>query len=127
MQQVRHRHTLTITIKLNLTNLCRFHLQLLTREPTILTAAVVVNDTLNYNQRMIYHFQIEASDGVHKTQTTFEARVKDVQDKPPVFQRSLSTVIDEDSPINTLVLTVHARDGDKGEPRKIVYDLLSSE
>ncbi|XP_043864280.1 cadherin-87A [Drosophila mojavensis] len=104
----------------------KFHLQLLTREPTILTAAVVVNDTLNYNQRMIYHFQIEASDGVHKTQTTFEARVKDVQDKPPVFQRSLSTVIDEDSPINTLVLTVHARDGDKGEPRKIVYDLLSN-
>ncbi|XP_030078648.1 cadherin-87A [Drosophila hydei] len=104
----------------------KFHLQLLTREATILTAAVVVNDTLNYNQRMIYHFQIEASDGVHKTQTTFEARVKDVQDKPPVFQRSLSTVIDEDSPINTLVLTVQARDGDKGEPRKIVYDLLSN-
>ncbi|TDG52178.1 hypothetical protein AWZ03_001459 [Drosophila navojoa] len=104
----------------------KFHLQLLTREATILTAAVVVNDTLNYNQRMIYHFQIEATDGVHKTQTTFEARVKDVQDKPPVFQQSLSTVIDEDSPINTLVLTVQARDGDKGEPRKIVYDLLSN-
>ncbi|XP_064554772.1 cadherin-87A isoform X4 [Drosophila montana] len=104
----------------------KFRLQLLTREATILTAAVVLNDTLNYNQRMIYHFQIEASDGVHKTQTTFEARVKDVQDKPPVFQGSLSTVIDEDSPINTLVLTVHARDGDTGEPRKIVYDLLSN-
>ncbi|XP_030572028.1 cadherin-87A [Drosophila novamexicana] len=104
----------------------KFRLQLLTREATILTAAVVLNDTLNYNQRMIYHFQIEASDGAHKTQTTFEARVKDVQDKPPVFQGSLSTVIDEDSPINTLVLTVHARDGDTGEPRKIVYDLLSN-
>lgn len=107
-------------------SLCRFTLKLLTREATILKAVVVLNETLNYNQRMIYHFQIEASDGVHKTQTTFEARVKDVQDKPPVFQGSLSTVIDEDSPINTLVLTVHARDGDTGEPRKIVYDLLSS-
>ncbi|XP_034663045.1 cadherin-87A isoform X2 [Drosophila subobscura] len=104
----------------------KFRLELLKREPTVLTAAVVLNDTLNYNQRMIYHFQIEASDGLHKTQTTFEARVKDVQDKPPVFQGSLSTVIDEDSPINTLVLTVHARDGDTGEPRKIVYDLLTN-
>ncbi|XP_015032277.2 cadherin-87A [Drosophila willistoni] len=104
----------------------KFRLELLQREATVLTAAVVLNDTLNYNQRMIYHFQIEASDGVHKTQTTFEARVKDVQDKPPVFQGSLSTVINEDSPINTLVLTVHARDGDTGEPRKIVFDLLEN-
>ncbi|XP_030375900.1 cadherin-87A [Scaptodrosophila lebanonensis] len=104
----------------------KFSLVLLQREATLLTAAVVLNDTLNYNQRMIYHFQIEANDGVHKSQTTFEARVKDVQDKPPVFQGTLSTIIDEDSPINTLVLTVHARDGDTGEPRKIVYDLLSN-
>ncbi|ALC46335.1 Cad87A [Drosophila busckii] len=104
----------------------KFRLQLLSREATVLTAAVVLNETLNYNQRMIYHFQLEASDGLHKTQTTFEARVKDVQDKPPVFQGSLSTVIDEDSAINTLVLTVHARDGDTGEPRKIVYDLISN-
>lgn len=104
----------------------RFRLQVTKQEATVLEAAVVLNDTLNYNQRMVYHFQIEATDGTHKTQTTFEARVKDVQDKPPVFQGSLSTVIDEDSPINTLVLTVHARDGDTGEPRKIVYDLLTS-
>lgn len=101
-------------------------MHIIKRDATILEAAVVLNDTLNYNQRMVYHFQIEAIDGPHKTQTTFEARVKDVQDKPPVFQGSLSTVIDEDSPINTLVLTVHARDGDTGEPRKIVYDLRTS-
>ncbi|EDW97645.1 cadherin-87A [Drosophila yakuba] len=104
----------------------KFRLHIIKRDATILEAAVVLNDTLNYNQRMVYHFQIEATDGPHKTQTTFEARVKDVQDKPPVFQGSLSTVIDEDSPINTLVLTVHARDGDTGEPRKIVYDLRTN-
>uniref|UniRef100_B3P4D8 GG17179 n=1 Tax=Drosophila erecta TaxID=7220 RepID=B3P4D8_DROER len=104
----------------------KFRLHIIKRDATILEAAVVLNDTLNYNQRMVYHFQIEATDGPHKTQTTFEARVKDVQDKPPVFQGSLSTIIDEDSPINTLVLTVHARDGDTGEPRKIVYDLRTN-
>ncbi|CAD6991441.1 unnamed protein product [Ceratitis capitata] len=104
----------------------KFRLEPLLREPTILKAAIVLNDTLNYNQRMIYHFQIEATDGVHNSQTTFEVRVKDVQDKPPVFQGSLSAVIDEDSPIGTLVLKVQARDGDTGEPRKIVYDLLTN-
>lgn len=66
-------------------------------------------------------------DGVHKTQTNFEVRVKDIQDKPPVFLEYKSNVIDEDSPINTLVLKIQARDGDTGEPRKIVYDLLTSE
>jgi len=84
----------------------RFRLHVTKREATILEAAVVLNDTLNYNQRMVYHFQIEATDGPHKTQTTFEARVKDVQDKPPVFQGSLSTVIDEDSqPTQNMVQT----------------------
>lgn len=32
----------------------------------------------------------------------------------------------EDAPINTLVMTVQARDGDRGMPRKVVYELLSS-
>ncbi|KAM7364223.1 cadherin 87A isoform 3-T5 [Cochliomyia hominivorax] len=104
----------------------KFHLNILKREPTILTANVVLNEPLNYNQRTIYHFLIEATDGVHHTQTNFEVRVKDVQDKPPVFLEYKSNVIDEDSPINTLVLKIQARDGDTGEPRKIVYDLLTN-
>lgn len=49
-----------------------------------------------------------------------------MQNSPPVFQGSLAAVIDEDSPIGTLVMTFHAKDGDRGQPRKIVYDLLTS-
>lgn len=52
--------------------------------------------------------------------------MKDVQNRPPVFQGSLAAVINEDSPIGTLVMTIHAKDGDHGQPRKIVYDLLTS-
>lgn len=55
-----------------------------------------------------------------------EIRVKDVQNRPPVFQGSLAAVIDEDSPIGTLVMTIQAKDGDHGFPRRIVYDLLTS-
>lgn len=63
---------------------------------------------------------------MHETQTGVEIRVKDVQNRPPIFQGSLAAVISEDSPIGTLVMTVQAKDGDHGQPRKIVYDLLTS-
>lgn len=53
-----------------------------------------------------------------------EIHIKDVQNEPPVFQGALTAVISEDSPIGTLVLTVVAKDNDKGNPRKIVYDLM---
>lgn len=49
-----------------------------------------------------------------------------MQNRPPVFQGSLAAVINEDSPIGTLVARFQAKDGDHGQPRKIVYDLLSS-
>lgn len=55
-----------------------------------------------------------------------EIRVKDVQNRPPIFQGSLAAVIDEDSPIGTLVLNIQAKDGDHGQPRRIVYDMLTS-
>lgn len=65
-------------------------------------------------------------DGIHEASTGVEIRVKDVQNRPPVFQGSLAAVINEDSPIGTLVARFQAKDGDHGQPRKIVYDLLSS-
>lgn len=52
--------------------------------------------------------------------------MNDVQNTPPIFQGSLAAVIDEDSPIGTLVMTIQARDGDRGQPRKIAYDLITS-
>lgn len=39
----------------------RFKLQILSREPTLLTAAIMLAEPLNYNQRSIYHFLIEAT------------------------------------------------------------------
>lgn len=45
---------------------------------------------------------------------------------PPVFHGSLTTVISEDIPVGTHILTVIAKDGDRGEPRNIIYDLIQS-
>lgn len=53
-------------------------------------------------------------------------RVKDVQNTPPVFTTSLVAVVKEDAAIGTRVMTVHARDGDTGEPRAVQYELVTS-
>lgn len=87
---------------------------------------VVLKEPLNYNDQMIYHISLLASDGTHTANTGLEIRVNDVQNTPPIFQGSLAAVIDEDAPIGTLVMTIQARDGDRGQPRKIAYDLITS-
>lgn len=50
----------------------------------------------------------------------------DIQDTPPYFDGNLTSQIEEDAEINTLVMTVHAEDGDRGIPRKIVYEIAES-
>lgn len=45
---------------------------------------------------------------------------------PPVFHGSLTTVISEDILVGTHILKLNAKDGDRGEPRNIVYDLVQS-
>lgn len=56
--------------------------------------------------------------------TVVYVQVNDVQNTPPMFTGFLSAEVSEDAPINTVVLTVHAEDGDRGMPRKIVYELM---
>ena len=50
----------------------------------------------------------------------------DIQNSPPEFLDSLTGVVREDDPIGTLVMTVKARDGDRGMPRKMIYELVTS-
>lgn len=52
--------------------------------------------------------------------------MKDIQNMPPVFHGSLTAVISEDLSVGTHVLTINAKDGDRGEPRNIIYDLIQS-
>lgn len=55
-----------------------------------------------------------------------DIRVSDVQNLPPVFHNSLTAIVEEDALINSHVITLQATDGDRGAPRPVVYDLLSS-
>lgn len=103
-----------------------FAIEVLESHQDRLRAAIVLKQKLDYNENMIFSIPLFTSDGVFNATATMEVRVLDVQNTPPVFQGSLATIISEDSPIGTLVLTLQARDGDKGAPRKIVYDIISN-
>lgn len=101
-----------------------FAVEVLESHQDRLRAALVLKEKLDYNENMIFNIPLFTTDGLFNASSSMEIRVVDVQNSPPVFQGSLATIISEDSPIGTLVLTLHARDGDKGAPRKVVYDLI---
>lgn len=108
-------------------NACRtFAIKVLESHQDRLRAAIVLKEKLDYNENMIFNIPLFTTDGQFNATSSMAIRVVDVQNSPPVFQGSLATIISEDSPIGTLVLTLHARDGDKGAPRKIVYDIISN-
>lgn len=103
-----------------------FAIKVLESHQDRLRAAIVLKQKLDYNENMIFTVPLFTTDGLFNATASIEVRVVDVQNSPPVFQGSLATIISEDSPIGTLVLTLQARDGDKGAPRKIVYDIISN-
>lgn len=81
---------------------------------------------VNYSTLDSFCDPIILQDGKHNTSAVLEIKVADVQNIPPVFDSSFVGVVQENAEIGTLVLTVHARDGDTGNPRGIVYKLVTS-
>ena len=66
-------------------------------------------------------------DGVHTVEEEIVFNVMDVQNTPPVFKTgSLTGIVNEDDPVGTAVVTVTAMDGDSGNPRRVIYDLLEN-
>lgn len=119
--------TTTKTIKKLEDDPCKiFNVTILESRQDRLKAAIILNRNLNYNENTLLIIPLYATDGIHNTSTNVIVRIEDVQNSPPIFQSSLATIINENSPIGTLVLTIQARDGDRGNPRKIVYDLISN-
>nr|OXU29140.1 hypothetical protein TSAR_006401 [Trichomalopsis sarcophagae] len=88
--------------------------------------ALVLQHPLDYKERPFYQLLLQASDGSNSNSTGVEIKVTDIQNSPPEFLDSLTGVVKEDDPIGTLVMTVKARDGDRGMPRKIVYELVTN-
>ncbi|XP_066259350.1 cadherin-87A isoform X1 [Euwallacea similis] len=88
--------------------------------------AIVLERKLNYTIQDKYEFTLKATDGSLTNTADVIVNVRDVQDTPPQFLNNLTAEIPEDVPINYLVFTVKAEDGDRGNPRPIIYELVNN-
>ncbi|XP_025199596.1 cadherin-87A isoform X2 [Melanaphis sacchari] len=104
----------------------KFKIQPLNVSESYYLGVLVVNGDIQYSETQFYKLFLIASDGVHETKINLDIHVKDIQNMPPVFHGSLTTVISEDISVGTHILTVNAKDGDRGDPRSIVYDLIQN-
>ncbi|XP_076318163.1 cadherin 87A isoform X1 [Tachypleus tridentatus] len=116
---------------------CTFHLQFpkacrkfsvytWNESPKNVLASLVLREPLDYAQREVYQIKLVADDGQFNSTTAVIVTVGDVQNQPPVFKGSLTGIVNEDDPVDTLVMKLKASDGDKGNPREIMYELISN-
>ena len=85
--------------------------------------SVVLKKPFNYRQRQIYQIQLGVLDGKYNDTTDLTFSVLDVQNSPPVFEGSLTGVVSEDDTVGTVIMNIKAKDGDTGNPRRIIYEL----
>ena len=88
--------------------------------------SIVLRKPFNYRERQIYKIGLEVFDGVFNDTTDIVFTVLDVQNSPPVFTGSLTGIVSEDDPVGTVIMNITAKDGDTGNPRTIIYDLLEN-
>lgn len=103
-----------------------FKVETLNSEQNSYSGAITLRRKLDYNEKESYYFGLEASDGDLTSATNVTIKVGDVQDKPPYFVGNLTAEISEDASIGTLIMIVHAEDGDRGNPREIFYELQNN-
>lgn len=110
-----------------------------------LTASIILSKNLIHIPRNnVRRLQVDISDGKFNTTIYFEVTIEDVQNKPPQFVGSNTCVVQENAPIDKVITTVRAVDGDVVpfdelptlsslskdslldlEGRQIIYDLLN--
>ncbi|CAH1246630.1 CDHR1 [Branchiostoma lanceolatum] len=95
------------------------------------TGVVSLKEELDYEVSSVYQLRIRAQDGggslggstVFQSSTTvLIVNVVDEDDEPPLFLgQPFSTQVNEDTPVDTAIITINARDGDYGINMPIIY------
>ena len=80
----------------------------------------------NYRERQIYQIQLGVLDGKFNDTTDIIFTVLDVQNTPPVFEGSLTGIVSENDTVGTVIMNIKAKDGDTGNPRRIIYELVDN-
>uniref|UniRef100_A0A8C4Q145 FAT atypical cadherin 1 n=1 Tax=Eptatretus burgeri TaxID=7764 RepID=A0A8C4Q145_EPTBU len=96
-------------------------------EPTQDGWKVFVKKVLDREIRESYLLNVTASDGLHTSHALVDVEVLDINDNPPECEQALhEELLNEDVPLSTRVLQVHARDADLGENGRLYYSLHGS-
>ncbi|KAJ8412621.1 hypothetical protein AAFF_G00129570 [Aldrovandia affinis] len=86
---------------------------------------VYVKRSLDREEQDLYLLNITASDGLFMTSAVVEVAVMDTNDNNPVCAQNLYTSsFPEDTPLNSIILTVQATDADIGANSEIQYSLF---
>ena len=89
---------------------------------TIKTCVILICNLLHNR-----HFAGEGGPEQLSTPVDVIIHIEDVNDSPPAFTRNrYSSVVPENSPINTLVVQVTATDPDLGESGQVFYSLVDA-
>ncbi|RWS06307.1 Pt1-cadherin-like protein [Dinothrombium tinctorium] len=87
---------------------------------------IYVAGNIDYETKREYKLKVVASDGVHENFTTVLIFVKDINDNPPLFEKSLYQVQiteENDLALPQRILQVKAIDGDQDRKTSMVYFL----
>ncbi|CAL8322141.1 unnamed protein product [Merluccius merluccius] len=102
-----------------------FSIDVLSRADGVKYAELVLMKELDRETQSSYALDLAATDGgdPSRTGTTrVHVKVKDYNDNSPVFERSgFSVDLDEDAPVGSLLLDLHAEDPDEGLNGEVVY------
>ncbi|KAJ8347820.1 hypothetical protein SKAU_G00264090 [Synaphobranchus kaupii] len=86
---------------------------------------VYVNRPLDREEQDLFLLNISASDGLFMATTVVEVTVMDTNDNSPFcVQNMYTTSFPEDTPLNSIILTVWATDADIGTSSEIQYSLF---
>ena len=88
--------------------------------------SIVLRQPFNYRERQIYKIELGVFDGRFNDTTDIVFNVLDVQNSPPVFEGSLTGIVNEDDAVGTVIMNIKAKDGDTGNPRRIIYELVEN-
>ena len=88
--------------------------------------SIVLKKPFNYRERQIYKIDLGVFDGKYNDTTNIVFNVLDVQNTPPVFEGSLTGIVNEDDAVGTVIMNIKAKDGDTGNPRRIIYELMEN-
>ncbi|CAH1131679.1 unnamed protein product [Ceutorhynchus assimilis] len=90
------------------------------------TGAIYIAKALDYETRNRYELKLSASSNSQHNYTTVLIHVKDVNDNPPIFEKTTyrtQITEEEDRNLPKSILKVKATDGDKDRPQDIIYFL----